>query len=140
MMPRLSSSTVWVLLLTLTGLAALMSYTAWTRSVELDQPSGPANHPTQAWPDMRIDLNSAAAAELSVLPGLGPMLAERIVDDRTQRGPFASVDDLDRVSGIGPAIVERLRSYAVVGSPNESAAGRPDEAIGVGNPPVDADR
>ena len=64
------------------------------------------------WPDMRINVNAASAAELSVLPGLGPALAQRIVDDREARGPFESVDDLDRVKGIGKAIVERLRSYA----------------------------
>jgi competence protein ComEA len=65
------------------------------------------------WPDMRINVNAASAAELSVLPGLGPALAQRIVDDRAARGPFKSVDDLDRVKGIGKAIVERLRPYAV---------------------------
>lgn len=71
------------------------------------------------WPDMRIDVNAASAAELSALPGLGPALAQRIVDDREARGPFKSVDDLDRVKGIGKAIVERLRPYAVVERQNQ---------------------
>jgi len=62
---------------------------------------------------MRIDVNKAVDAELALLPGLGPSLAQRIVDDRAAYGPFKSVDDLDRVRGIGKAIVERLRPYAV---------------------------
>jgi competence ComEA-like helix-hairpin-helix protein len=66
------------------------------------------------WPDMRIDINRASAAEFSVLPGLGPALSQRVVDDREFHGPFRSPDDLDRVNGIGPALVERIRPYAVV--------------------------
>ena len=54
-----------------------------------------------------IDLNTATAAELETLPGVGPATAAAIVDDRTRNGPFATVDDLDRVSGIGPAKLEQ---------------------------------
>ena len=67
-----------------------------------------------ALPDMRIDINRATVAELSALPGLGPALSQRIVDDRDEgRGRFQSIDDLDRVNGIGPVIIERLRPYVV---------------------------
>ncbi len=69
-----------------------------------------------AWPDMRIELNRASAAELGLLPGIGPRLAERIVDDRAARGPFESVDDLARVPGVGPRLLERVRPY-VAGQP-----------------------
>ncbi len=62
----------------------------------------------------RIDINSAGAAELALLPGIGPALAERIIEDRERRGPFRRVEDLDRVKGIGPRIVERVRSLATV--------------------------
>ena len=62
---------------------------------------------------MRIDLNAASVVELTLLPGIGPTLAERIVEDRTARGPFASAGDLSRVSGIGPATIERARPYLV---------------------------
>ena len=55
------------------------------------------------------DLNRATAADLEALPGIGPVLAERIVASRAQAGPFASVDDLKRVRGIGPATTARLR-------------------------------
>jgi competence protein ComEA len=57
-----------------------------------------------------INVNSASADELKRLPGIGPTLSERIVQERL-RGPFKSVEDLARVRGIGPKTVERLRSY-----------------------------
>lgn len=53
----------------------------------------------------RVRLNRASQAELEALPGIGPKLAERILAGR----PYASVDDLDRVKGIGPATVRKLR-------------------------------
>jgi len=59
-----------------------------------------------------IDINSAGAAELELLPRIGPALAGRIVAYREEHGPFADVDDLDRVHGIGPKTIERLRGYA----------------------------
>ena len=58
-----------------------------------------------------IDPNVAAAAELDRLPGVGPSKALRIVREREENGPFASVEELARVSGIGPGSVERLRPY-----------------------------
>ena len=62
-------------------------------------------------PVLRLDLNHAAAAELDVLPGLGPARAARIIEYRAAHGPFAGVDDLRRVHGIGPVTVARLRPY-----------------------------
>jgi competence protein ComEA len=62
---------------------------------------------------MRVDLNTASTAELEVLPGIGPRLAERIAADRAAHGPFATVDDLTRVSGIGERLVDGIRPFAV---------------------------
>lgn len=59
-----------------------------------------------------IDLNTASAAELDLLPGIGPALAARIIEDRAAHGPFRSLDDLDRVSGIGPKTVAKLAPFA----------------------------
>lgn len=59
-----------------------------------------------------ISINSADAAALEELPGIGPVTAERIVAERTNGGPFSSIDDLDRVAGIGPATIESLRQAA----------------------------
>ncbi|WP_234988010.1 ComEA family DNA-binding protein [Demequina sp. NBRC 110056] len=52
-----------------------------------------------------VSLNSASAEELEELPGVGPVLAGRIVADRDAQGPFQSVEDVQRVSGVGPAMV-----------------------------------
>ncbi|MDZ7779120.1 MAG: helix-hairpin-helix domain-containing protein [Gemmatimonadota bacterium] len=61
-----------------------------------------------------VDVNRATAEELETLPGIGPALARRILDERRKR-MFSSVADLERVRGIGPATVERLRDAARVG-------------------------
>lgn len=56
-----------------------------------------------------VPLNTATAAELDVLPGIGPATAAHIVAFRESNGPFTTVEELDDVPGIGPATVERLR-------------------------------
>ncbi len=61
-----------------------------------------------------VDINRADPAELTTLPGIGPVIAERLVAARRDR-PFASVEDLGRVPGIGPVTVERLRGLVTVG-------------------------
>ena len=61
----------------------------------------------------RIDLNGASAAELQRLPGIGPRLSERIIDERAKRA-FQSVDDLRRVSGIGVKTLEKLRPFVCI--------------------------
>jgi len=61
-----------------------------------------------------VNLNRADAGELEALPGVGPVLAQRIVADREVNGPFASVEDLGRVPGVGDAIVGALAGLATV--------------------------
>jgi competence protein ComEA len=56
-----------------------------------------------------VDINTATMAELDTLPGVGPVLAQRILDWRAQNGRFTSVDELGEVSGIGDAVLSRLR-------------------------------
>ncbi|MYA65101.1 MAG: ComEA family DNA-binding protein [Gemmatimonadetes bacterium] len=58
-----------------------------------------------------IDPNVASAEELDRLPGVGASKALRIVQERDENGPFASVEDLARVTGLGPKSVERLKPY-----------------------------
>lgn len=57
-----------------------------------------------------LSLNQATAAEFEALPGIGPVLAQRIVDWRTTNGSFRSIDDLNEVSGIGDSIMSQIRS------------------------------
>ena len=63
-----------------------------------------------------IDVNRAGVTALQAVPGIGPTRASAIVADRAAEGPFESVDALDRVTGIGPATVQRLRPFLTVGS------------------------
>lgn len=69
---------------------------------------------TARTPDGRVDLNGAPAEVLEELPGVGPVLAARIVAWREANGPFASLDDLVEVSGIGPRVLAGLRDAAAV--------------------------
>jgi competence protein ComEA len=57
----------------------------------------------------KVDINTATAEQLDALPGIGPATATKIVADRAANGPFRTVDDLMRVSGIGPAKFDALK-------------------------------
>jgi competence protein ComEA len=61
-----------------------------------------------------INVNTATATELEALSGIGEVLAAAIVDYRTDNGPFTSVDQLEDVSGIGPATLEEIRDQVTV--------------------------
>ena len=61
-----------------------------------------------------VDLNQATVAELDQLPGVGPSTARAIIDHRTRNGPFASVDDLLAVRGIGHAKLAELKPFVRV--------------------------
>jgi len=62
----------------------------------------------------KVNINAASAAELEALPGVGEVIAQRIVDYRTANGPFGSVDDLLDVSGIGEVTLENIRDLVTV--------------------------
>jgi competence protein ComEA len=61
-----------------------------------------------------VDLNTATTDQLDALPGIGPVLAQRIIDWRTAHGGFRSVRDLDQVSGIGDSIYAELEPLVSV--------------------------
>jgi competence protein ComEA len=60
-----------------------------------------------------VDINRAEWPEMVQLPGLGETLARRIIDDRNEHGPFRDLDELNRVQGVGPRTLERIRPYLI---------------------------
>jgi competence protein ComEA len=77
-------------------------------------PAAPSGPPGATVPGAPLDLNAATVAQLDQLPGVGPVLAQRIVDYRTQHGAFRSVDELRQVSGIGDAKFADVKSLVRV--------------------------
>ena len=66
-----------------------------------------------------IDINSAGAEELDLLPGIGPVKAAAIIDYRAEHGPFSDVQELLEVPGIGEATLEGLRDYVCADAQEE---------------------
>ena len=77
-------------------------------------------------PEGPVDINAAGRDELQRLTGIGPALAQRIIDYRGEHGPFRSVEDLLEVKGIGEATLEKFREEAVAGTDEED--GEEDKA------------
>jgi competence protein ComEA len=68
--------------------------------------AGPAASPTGSGP---VHVNTATVDELQTLPGVGPEMAQRIIDYREANGPFTDIESLDAVPGIGPSMLEKLQ-------------------------------
>ena len=62
-----------------------------------------------------VNINTASREELQTLDGIGPALAQRIIDYRSENGDFADIGDIMNVSGIGSAKFEKIRDYITVG-------------------------
>ncbi len=78
-------------------------------AVSLDAaPPAPTDAPA---PTTTLDINTATQQQLQLLPRIGPTIAQRIVNDRERHGRYRSVEQLDRVVGIGPKTIERLRPH-----------------------------
>ena len=98
-------------LLLLAGSGLLMTMCTWWylgghqgQLIEIDRAQ-----PLQA--KFQVDINRADWPEIIQLPGLGEILAQRVITDRTANGPFLDVDELVRVDGIGPKTLEKIRPY-----------------------------
>jgi competence protein ComEA len=72
----------------------------------LTTPTVPAGH--------LININTATAAQLDTLPGIGPTTAQKIIDYRTQNGPFQKIEDIMNVPGIGPVTFDNIKSLITV--------------------------
>ena len=74
-----------------------------------------------------MPINTATAAQLALLPGIGPQRAENIVSDRETNGPFLSVSDVTRVKGIGKVTLGQMAPYLVVQPTTPVLAPRADQ-------------
>ena len=63
----------------------------------------------------KIDLNTATTEQLKLIPGVGDVLAQRIVDYREACGPFAKIEDIQNIKGIGTNLVSKFLTYTKVG-------------------------
>ncbi|MGB9867797.1 MAG: ComEA family DNA-binding protein [Bacillota bacterium] len=88
----------------------------WTLVQNWPAPAGPVPaswDPTRSVPTP-LDLNAASVAQLETLPGIGPKLAQRIVEFRERLGKFHSVEQLKEVPGVGEKLLSKLRPFLVV--------------------------
>lgn len=75
--------------------------------------------------DYKLDVNRATWIEWTLLEGIGEKLAHRIVADREENGPFASIEDVRRVKGIGPKTWEDIRPHLMMGSNSPAKSDSP---------------
>jgi len=84
-----------------------------------------------------INLNSASAAELQQVPGIGPSTADKILEMRKSYGAFKSVDDLLAIKGIGPKRLDKMRKYLTIGkTPQGKKASTSAQATPAKSPPA----
>jgi competence protein ComEA len=78
-----------------------------------------------------FDINAAAASDFALLPGVGPKLAARIVAERTRRGGFHDLADLQDVRGIGAATYARIRAFVSVSSTAQRSTNKSPDNMSV---------
>jgi len=88
---------------------------------ERHQQSRQERPPVQTARVVPVDLNHGSLEELQTLPGIGPVLAERIVQYRREHGRFVSMAEVKQVRGIGAKRFEQLRPYVRVGQSEEAS-------------------
>lgn len=101
--------------------------TAGSRPTRPPASTGPSAHGLDegAWHGPVLNLNRASVEDLDRLPGIGPVLAQRIVAHRLRHGPFSRVEELLAVRGIGPRLFARIQPRVTVERQPAPAASRP---------------
>ena len=91
--------------------STLEEFQVLPRAVEPPPPAVPVG---EAGGPPLVHLNTATAAQLETLPGIGPKMAERILRFRQQHGPLRRLEELEKVQGIGSRTLEKLRPFAAL--------------------------
>ena len=89
-----------------------VSLSAYDRTIA-DQPAATAPRTDET--EGKININTASAKELAMLPGIGSIYAERIVQYRQEHGPFLKIQELKDISGIGADRFNKIKDYITVG-------------------------
>lgn len=131
------AAVAWFLGVTLLAGVGIRGYRAWQGESELPQqivrePRSESAALFDSIAESRrarlqrpVNINTASAAEFERLRGIGPVLAQSIVEDRARHGQFRSLDELTRVSGIGPKRLEAIRDQCVLDSQVTSSTAPP---------------
>ncbi|MBL4809838.1 MAG: helix-hairpin-helix domain-containing protein [Phycisphaerales bacterium] len=112
--PAAMVSTAILGIASISGLIWSMTTTAATPTVHTQQIIKTGQPPPAK---LLVNINTAGTNQLQLLPSIGPKLAQRIIDDRTENGQFKSLKDLDRVKGIGPKTLKRLADWVTITTP-----------------------
>lgn len=115
---RTLTSTLALCLATLVGATALAATPELPESpnmseVELDRPDAGERFDAAVVLEGQVNINTASAAELELLPGIGPSIAQRIVDYREDH-PFKQRNNIRRVKGVGPKTFDKIKDFLIV--------------------------
>ena len=117
-MKKLGLAAIALLLIAAGGL--MMAHLRLPGGAVVFRMEAPANRPFQRMvrsvphTEGALDVNRASADQLDALPGVGPSIAQRIIDERNQNGPFHYPEDLLSVNGIGEKTLEKLRNQILL--------------------------
>lgn len=122
-MPQPQRQPAWLLFLALAALLVLgrQTYVPPIAPTELPLPAEEDNI-SRFTRSGRLNLNTATAGELELLPGLGPKKAATIIEYRQQQGCFKNLESLLEIRGIGPKTIEKWRNYLTVDGCTEEAS------------------
>jgi competence protein ComEA len=90
----------------------------------------PVGFATKKPPSQPVNVNTASSAQLQLVPGIGPVTAEKILQMRKSYGAFKSVDDLMAIRGIGPKRLEKMKKYLTVGKSAPANNAKPASCSG----------
>lgn len=117
-----------IAVLTAVAIAGVLAW--WVRSGGLRGELVNIDHAPKLDYRFLVDVNEAEWPELAQLPGIGPTLAQRIVQSRAADGEFRTIDEVQRVNGIGPRTLEGMRRYLIPLPDDAQVAGEKEPLMG----------